>query len=171
MTLCQAIRPAQADSRSGGGVAVRKPRRSCVISAGRRVVKPDSFQLSADLAAVPVVGPVGDRAGVVDAEDKHATHGDRTPAGRRETERHPVRDGRPLTVDDELLELVPQVGELGEERLEPLAVGNSTDEALPAGGRVFVDEIVGDAGGDAVGIVRIERREVGLDRPFGASIL
>jgi hypothetical protein len=63
-----------------------------------------------------------------------------------------------------------QVGEIGEIPLQGGAVFRSSAPAVPALGRVLVDEVFGDARGDAVRIVRIERSKIRSDCRAGRLV-
>ena len=65
------------------------------------------------------------------------------------------------TID--LLDVVVEVGELGEERRQALSVGFPAAGALAEPGRVLVVEVVGDARRDAGGVVGVECGEVAGD--------
>jgi hypothetical protein len=116
---------------------------------------------------------MSDESGGVDAEQEHATHRHRAAAHGHHPERHPVFDGRPVVVDQHLRDLVVQVGEIGEKPRQRGAVVRSSAPAVAALGRVFIDEVFGDAGGDAIRIMGVERvkvcRDCGPDRLVGPA--
>ena len=113
---------------------------------------------------------MSDKSGRIDAKQKHATHRHRAAVHGDHPECHPVFDGRPVVVDQQLCDLVVQVGEIGEKSLQGGAVFRSSVPAVPALGRVLVDEVLGDARGNAVRIVRIERSNVRSDRRSGRLV-
>jgi hypothetical protein len=63
-----------------------------------------------------------------------------------------------------------QVGEIGEKPLQGSAVFRSSVPGVPALGRMLVDEVLGNARGNAVRIVRIERSKVRGDRRSGRLV-
>ena len=66
-------------------------------------------------------------------------------------------------LDDEILDVVVQVGELGEETGEPGPVGLPALQPVAERRRVLVLEVLGDARRDRVDVVVVRRVEVALD--------
>ena len=128
------------------------------------------MQLAIDDRAVPEIHAMSDESGGVDAEQEHATHRHRTAVHGDHPEGHPVFDGRPVIVDQHLRDVVVQVGEIGEKPRQRGAVLRSSVPAVAALGRVLIDEVLGDACGDAVRIVCVERIDVGGDRRAGRVV-
>ena len=62
-----------------------------------------------------------------------------------------------------------QVGEVGEEPVEDSAVVGAAMPADPARGSVFVDEVTRHPRRDPIGIVGVQRVEVGLDPSLGSA--
>jgi hypothetical protein len=120
-----------------------------------------SRQLPLHLAAVPVVDAMGDQSIRVDAEAEHPTHGHGHAPGGHHQERQPVCGCGSFTLDDQLLDVVVQLIEVGEKPGQGSSVLGTSEPAVAHCRGVLVDEVLCHAGGDAIRIMRVQRIKVG----------